>query len=232
MLTGVKICGITTVDDGRATAAAGANAIGLNFYPKSPRFVSWERATAIAKVLPRPVIKVGLFVDCPVSEVLQACSVVSLDLVQLHGNEPPETLAQIKAAGGPAVMKAWRLGPQGLGPLEEYLERCRQLGSLPAMVLLDACQPGQFGGTGKTADWSVARGYPSQSWYPPLMLAGGLTAENVAEAIGQVRPAAVDTASGVESAPGCKDPVLVRQFVAAARRAFGALVGPGDRSVS
>jgi len=223
------------------SAAAGADAIGLNFYPHSPRYVTPRHAAQIAGCLPPGVLKVGVFVNSSVEHVWQVVLSLQLDVVQLHGDESPEFLrswpdprmpACVRAFryGSregqkieyrmPACVKAFRLGSDGLDPLAEYLERSRQLECVPDMVLVDAAQGGQYGGTGRIADWSQAARYPLAPWHPPLVLAGGLTAENVAEAIQAVRPYAVDTASGVESSPGRKDPELVKRFVAAARAAF------------
>ncbi len=216
----IKICGITTVEDARMVAAAGADAIGLNFFPGSPRFVTPRDAAQIAGALPPGVLKVGVFVNSPAEHVWQVALSLQLDAVQLHGDESPEFLASWPDPKMPACVKAFRLGSEGLDPLAEYLERSRQLECVPDMVLVDAAQGGQYGGTGRTADWSQAARYPLAPWHPPLVLAGGLTAENIAEAIQAVRPYAVDTASGVESSPGRKDPELVVRFVAAARAAF------------
>lgn len=216
----IKICGITNENDARGAAAAGADAVGINFYEKSPRCVGGQTARAIVSALPGEVTKVGLFVNAPTDAVIARFEDLGLDLIQLHGDEPPEYLA---ALGSRPVMRALRLGPQGLGPILEYLETCRRLGCLPRLVLFDAYRPGRYGGTGVTADWTCAGQYPSESWHPPLVLAGGLTAENVAEAIRVVRPVAVDTAGGVEISPGKKDLRLVRQFVQNARQAFAVL---------
>ncbi len=213
----IKICGITTPDDARAAAQAGADAVGLNFYAKSPRYISPETARSIIAALPNRVVKVGLFVNATVPDVCRLFDDLSLDLVQLHGDEPPEFLAQL---GGRPVMRAFRVGVAGLPPVVDYLCRCRELGAMPAVSLFDSLMPGVYGGTGTTADWSVAKNYVSQTELPPLVLAGGLTSENVAEAIRAVRPAAVDTAGGVESSPGRKDPALMQMFVQEARVAF------------
>jgi phosphoribosylanthranilate isomerase len=213
----VKICGITRVEDALTVALAGADAIGLNFYPKSPRCVSLETAKAILAVVPKHVKKVGLFVNAPIADVVAASDELGLDLIQLHGHEPPEYLSRL--AGRP-VMKALRLGPDGLSGVAEYLDRCRALQCAPTLCLIDSLVPGQYGGTGRAADWSKLEPYPIHKWHPPLVLAGGLTPENVAQAIRQVRPHAVDTSSGVESSPGRKDPELVRRFVAAAKAAW------------
>jgi phosphoribosylanthranilate isomerase len=216
----IKICGITTVDDARLTVAAGADAVGLNFYPKSPRFVDLEQAKAIAGVLPRETVKVGLFVNAPAEQILRAFDAVPLDLIQLHGDESPELLAQL--AGRP-VMRAFRVTEAGLGPVAAYLEACRQLGCTPQLVLLDAYHAGQYGGTGTPTDWGIAATYAADGTTPPLVLAGGLTSDTVSEAIHAVHPAAVDTASGVESQPGRKDAARLTAFVRAARSAFGTI---------
>ena len=213
----IKICGITNADDAAAVAAAGADAIGLNFYPKSPRHLEPEQVPPILEAVPPGVVKVGLFVNAPVEFVCQTFDQLELDLVQLHGDEPPEYLATL---GDRPVIKAFRPGPEGLGPIQDYLRRCEAEGCRPRLVLIDACRPGHYGGTGQVADWSALAEYAPSPTFPPMVLAGGLTPENVAEAIRTVRPAAVDTASGVESSPGRKDPARVAAFVRAAREAF------------
>jgi phosphoribosylanthranilate isomerase len=210
----IKICGITSVEDALVVAGAGADAIGLNFYARSPRCVGPETARQIAAAVPQTIIKVGLFVNAAVADVCRTFDALGLDLVQLHGDEPPEYLPQL---GERPVLKAFRLGDAGLRPVNEFLARCQALRNVPRLVLLDAAAPGKYGGTGRTADWSVAAEYATLSDTPPLVLAGGLTPVNVAEAIRMVRPAAVDTASGVESSPGHKDPVKVEAFVRAAK---------------
>lgn len=215
----IKICGITCPEDAAAVAAAGADAVGLNFYAKSPRYVEPASARAIVDAVPAGVVKVGLFVNAPVEGVCRIVDRLGLDLVQLHGDEPPEYLA---ALGDRPVMRAFRLGPGGLGEIGEYLRRCEAAGCLPRLVLVDAFRPGKYGGTGETAEWWALADYRSSISSPPVVLAGGLTPENVREAIRTVRPAAVDTASGVESSPGRKDPARVAAFVRAAEEAFDA----------
>ena len=213
----IKICGITTPENGAMVAQAGA--VGLNFYPKSPRSITRERAAEIIDVLPAEVVKVGLFVNSAADDVVDAFDQLDLDLIQLHGDEPPEFIA---ALGDRPVMKAFRLGPPGLTPITQYLADCRDLGCLPRFVLIDAYQKGSYGGTGQKADWSVADAYPTNGLtdIPPLVLAGGLTPDNVGDAIRAVHPMAVDTASGVETSPGVKNPELVSRFVQAAADAF------------
>ena len=216
----IKICGITTVEDAVAVAQAGADAVGLNFYPMSRRSVSREMAGRIVEVLPPEVVKVGLFVNAAADEVIETFDGLGLDLIQLHGDEPPEFLASL---GDRPVMRAFRVGPEGLGATRDFLEACGRLACMPKLTLLDAYRPGTYGGTGLLADWARLKSYPSvvSLAAPPLVLAGGLTPDNVAEAIGAVHPSGVDTASGVERSPGRKDPDLVRRFVESARGAFG-----------
>jgi phosphoribosylanthranilate isomerase len=216
----IKICGITSVDDARMAARAGADALGLNFYPRSPRYIMPEQAQAIIEALPPEIVKVGLFVDAPAVEVCEVFDRLGLDLIQLHGAEPPDFLLRL---GDRPVMRAFRIGSAGLDPLLGYLDECRQLGCLPRAVLLDAFVPGTPGGTGTLCDWAAAERYQQQQQEignPPMVLAGGLTAENVAEAIRATGARAVDTASGVESAPGRKDPAAVAAFIRAARSAI------------
>lgn len=221
----IKICGVTTVEDALAVAAAGADAIGINFYAHSPRFVPLERAQHVAAVIPRGVVRVGLFVNAPAEAICGAFDALGLDLIQLHGDEPPEFLAEL---GARPVMRAFRVGGEGLKPVAAYLDRCRALGTPPAMALVDAHRAGQYGGTGQIADWDALANERAMLGDVPLVLAGGLTPENVATAIYRVRPAAVDTATGVETEPGRKNPEAVGRFIAAARAAF-AKVGQDDQ---
>lgn len=217
----IKICGITSVNDALTVAAAGADAVGLNFYSKSPRYVEFEVARRICDALSWRAVKVGLFVNMPSRDVCRIFDQLRLDLIQLHGDEQPEFLAQL---GGRPVIRAFRLDERGLQSVAQYLEECRQLRCSPTMALIDSCQNGQFGGTGKTVDWSVAQDYAATIASPPLVLAGGLTPGNVGRAIQAVRPKAVDAASGVETVPGRKSDELVRQFVRTAKQAFQGLL--------
>ena len=214
----IKICGITNVDDAMTAVQAGADAVGLNFYPASPRFITRSIGRQISDVLQREIVKVGVFVNAEAKEVCETVDELHLDLIQLHGDETPEFIAQL---GNRPVMRAFRLGPEGLQPIYAYLEACKQLECVPKLVMVDAFSKGVYGGSGETVDWSICGQYPCNEGFPPLVLAGGLTQSNVAQAIDQVRPAAVDTASGVESSPGRKDPAAVLAFINAARKAFG-----------
>jgi len=214
----IKICGVTTVEDALAVAEAGADAIGLNFYPPSPRCVTPQQARAIADAVRGRLLRVGVVVDPTEEEAASLASQVGLDVVQLHGNEPVALAARLSRSL--PVMKAFRIGPEGLQPVIDYLDEFRRLDGVLRTVLFDAFQPGRLGGVGKTADWGAIKGYPSQGWHPPFVLAGGLAPDNVAAAIRALAPAGVDTASGVEKSPGRKDPVLMSQFVRAAHQAF------------
>jgi len=212
----VKICGLTRPEDARAAAEAGADAIGLNFYSGSPRCITPEQARAVAAVLPAGVARVGVFVNTLAAEMERIARETPLDYIQLHGDEPPELLAELSLP----VLRAFRLREDDWNPIRAYLARCHQLGRRPAGVLVDAFAPGAYGGTGKTVDWAaVAAGREALDGLP-LILAGGLTPENVAAAITAARPDGVDTASGVESSPGVKDAYQVRAFVSAATAAW------------
>ena len=213
----IKVCGITTVVDALAVARAGADAVGLNFFPGSKRFIAMDRAREIAEALPPGVVKVGVFVNATEGDIRQAFGEIGLDAVQLHGDEPPSLLARL--ADVPLV-RAFRLDTRGFAPIDAYLAACANLGALPRMILLDACVAGQYGGTGTTLDWSMLGGTGPPAVRPPVILAGGLTPTNVAAAIRSAHPDAVDTAGGVEYAPGRKDHTLLIAFVTAARAAF------------
>ena len=205
MRTRIKICGITSVDDALRCAEAGADAVGLVFYPPSPRNVTLERAAEIARALPPFVPAVALFVDPTPSEVeavLERCPVGAL---QFHGDEPPELCERF----GRPYLKALRVRRQ-VDLLESLLPYEAASG-----WLLDAFHEGAYGGTGTVFDWDlVPSGLPR-----PVVLSGGLTPENVAEAVRRVRPWAVDVSSGVEAAKGIKDPARVAAFIAGVRNA-------------
>jgi phosphoribosylanthranilate isomerase len=213
----IKICGITTPEDALLVGQSGADAVGLNFYPKSPRYLSVDRARAVVEAIPVGVVKVGLFVNDSPDDACRLFDELGLDLIQLHGDESPEQLSKL---GGRPVMKAFRVGVAGLTPVLAYLDQCRKLSCLPRLVLLDSQAPGVFGGSGQLGDWRLLASYPQEPDYPDLILAGGLTPVNVGDAIRVVRPKGVDTASGVELAPGRKSPELVRAFVARVQEAW------------
>lgn len=218
----VKICGITTPADAEVACSAGADAIGLNFYAPSPRYVTPAQATAIAAAVPSGVERVGVFVRLPSAQVLQIAMEANLTGIQLHGDESPEQAAQVLQATQLPVYLAIRCQESSLAGVAAYLRRLAELSRLPAGILLDAYQPGSFGGTGHKLDWDAVRAQRHQLGNLPLILAGGLRPENVAQAVACVRPDAVDVASGVEALPGKKDPDLVREFLLRAKNAFAA----------
>jgi phosphoribosylanthranilate isomerase len=205
----VKICGITSPGDGRLAAEEGADAVGFVFWSGSPRCVDPTTARAIGAVLPPLIWRVGVFVDAPRDVLALTAETAGLDLLQLHGEEPPEAFAGLSRR----ALKALRVG------VDFSPEMARPYEGRAAGLLLDTGRAGEPGGTGRRFDWSRAEGLGERVGF--LMLAGGLTPENVAEAIAVVRPHAVDVSSGVESAPGRKDPRRVRAFLEAVRRAGG-----------
>jgi phosphoribosylanthranilate isomerase len=213
LLLRIKICGITSVADALLAADLGADAIGLNFYPPSPRYVDRTTATAIVRALPPFVEAVGLFVNLPLADVVTSIQHIErLHTIQWHGDRP-ELCPPCPFRFIPAFQVA---DSKGLAHVMTYLDACRQAGALPSAVLIDGQLSGQYGGTGRPAPWNLlAEFHPSV----PLILAGGLTPQNVAEAICLVRPYAVDVASGVESTPGRKDPDKLRRFIDNAREA-------------
>ena len=197
----VKVCGVTRLDDARAAVEAGANAVGFVFWPESPRFVDPYRARAIAAALPPFVTAVGLFVNQPASYVNGVASLLRLGAVQLHGDETPDFAASIAAP----VIKAMPVERAHTWPNG-------------ATLLLDTHDPVKRGGTGRVVDWSAAAEVAATR---RVLLAGGLTPENIADAIARVRPFGIDVSSGVECAPGIKDHARIRAL-------FEAIHGTSD----
>lgn len=216
----VKICGINDLATATMVAGFQPDAIGLNFYPASPRFLELDTAKQIAMAVPGTIDIVGVFVNAPVCEIASVAYQARLDFAQLHGDEPPEFLAQVQESLPEVrLVRAWRMGSDGLEDWARYFERCQELGILLAGCLLDARVEGMYGGSGKTVAWDVvSRDYQFENW-PPLILAGGLTAQNIGKAIEAVHPWGIDVASGVESSTAIKDPELVGQFLTNARAA-------------
>ena len=199
-----KVCGITNPGDARVAADAGADAIGLIF-AESPRRLEVEEARRIGISLPDDVLKVGVFVDAEPEEVLRTAREAGLDLAQLHGDETPETVAAIRGAGLP-VMKAVRVrNAEALGALERYEAD---------LFLLDAWSARAHGGTGERFDWKLAKSLIGRD---NILVSGGLTPENVREAIEFFEPYGVDASSSLEERPGKKDHERVRRFVSAAK---------------
>jgi phosphoribosylanthranilate isomerase len=205
----VKVCGITNLDDALAAADAGADALGFNFYERSPRYVAPEVARTIVDRLridyPN-LLHVGVFVNEGLDAIQRIADVAGVSALQLHGNETPE---YCKALKGHHLIKVFSAGDK-FKP-QTVLEYDVQA------IMLDAVDKEAFGGTGKLSNWTVAR--ETRELVPKLFLAGGLSAENVADAINQVSPFAVDACSRLESAPGRKDHASIRAFVAAVRAA-------------
>ena len=207
MRTRIKICGITRPGDARAAAQAGADAIGLVFYPPSPRYLSSERALEIRDALPPFVQTVALFVNPDAAQVAQVLGRVRPAMLQFHGEETPEFCAQF----GVPFVKAIRM-KSGVSPGVDALEYLRPY-SRAAAWLFDSHVP-QYGGVGESFDWSLV---PKTD--KPVILSGGLSRDNVAEAIRRVRPWGVDVSSGVESAKGIKDAARIAAFIAEVRNA-------------
>ena len=213
MRLSVKICGVRTPEILEAAVAGGARAIGLVFYPKSPRAVGPMAAAQLSRLTPTTVRVVGLFVDPLDMELGETVDRVPLDLLQLHGSESPDRVAAIREAYGIPVMKAIRVADTG------DLDRAGAYQGAADWLLFDAKPPANVatlpGGTGLRFDWALLAG---RAWSVPWMLAGGLKAETLAEAVETTGATAVDVSSGVESRPGVKDPQLVSVFLNAARR--------------
>jgi phosphoribosylanthranilate isomerase len=203
----VKICGITNFTDARRAVEAGADFLGFNFYPQSPRYISPAKARAIVRRLPDQITVVGVFVNAPEEKMLTIARSVGLDFLQLHGEESPALIARLKRSY--PVIKAVRVRnsfrPAQLAPYKRA-----------AAFLLDGFHPRHHGGTGRKFDWSMARRARSRG---RIFLAGGLTPRNVAEAIRAATPYAVDVCSGVESKPGKKDRARVESLMHAVRTA-------------
>jgi phosphoribosylanthranilate isomerase len=237
----IKICGVTNVEDAREAIAAGADAIGINFFSGSPRYfpdAEFKKVSASFHFSVRGGIPgwhwcpcVGVVVNKPLAEI----DALPLNCIQLHGDEQPVTvgsLAEIPRfqpirSALPSthwsVIRARRLDDRGVAAIAKDLDDCERAGRRPDAVLVDAHTPGRYGGTGETVSWVGLADHKKWLGDTPLILAGGLTPENVAEAIRIVGPHGVDVASGVESSPGKKDHAKVRDFVAAAREAFAQL---------
>lgn len=211
----IKICGITSLVDALMAVETGADALGFVFYEPSPRYVTLDDARQIIRRLPPFVAKVGVLVNATEAAVRRAADECGLDCLQFHGDEPPEFCRRFEPR---KLIKAFRI------------QDADSLAALPAYAtdawLLDSCVPGAPGGTGARFNWDLA--LAAKAHGVPIILAGGLGPENVAEAVQRVRPYGVDVSSGVESAPGRKDPAKVREFIARARAAAPGCAGYGS----
>jgi indole-3-glycerol phosphate synthase/phosphoribosylanthranilate isomerase len=205
--TKVKICGITNLEDALFAADHGADALGFNFYEKSPRYISPGKAADIAKHLPDSTLRVGVFVNEDLDKIISTVSTVGLDAIQLHGNEPPEFIQALRSRISQRVIKVFRVS-RDFNP-EIVLEYDMDT------IFLDAYSAAEYGGTGEIFDWEIARRV--QELGPKIYLAGGLSPENVADAIRAVRPYGVDACSCLEREHGLKDNIKVKAFIEAAK---------------
>ena len=203
----VKICGITNLKDALAAPAFGADMLGFNFYSKSPRYIQPPAAGAIGSRVPKNIKKVGVFVNETVANIAAVCIAAKLDVVQLHGDEDEELLKQVRAATHLPVIRALRIGGPDDVPETEA-----------DAVLLDAYSPDSYGGTGEIFEWEKAVALKTR--FDEIYLAGGLTPDNVAEAVKAVMPFAVDVASGVELSPRVKDIQKMKAFITNAKNAL------------
>ena len=210
-MTLVKICGIRDIETAQVAVEAGADFVGLVFFDRSPRNIGIEDAHDIARTIPVTVETVGLMVDPSDFELNLILNAVDLTMIQLHGNETPERIAEIRMTFGLPVMKALRIASMA------DVEAARTFEDAADWLLFDAAPPkgaDRPGGNGHVFDWSLLAG---QTWQKPCMLSGGLDETNVAAAIAAINPAGVDVSSGVEDSPGLKNPDKIRRFIAAAK---------------
>lgn len=224
-MTRIKICGISDPYHATVAAEAGADFIGVVFYPPSIRYVTTERAREVAAVVAGSSTKVvGLFVNTPIDEINRVAETVGLDIVQLSGDETPESATQVERP----VISTVRADSSGRVDEERRFNDWIKGAAQPVAILLDAHVPGMYGGTGTVADWFVAADFATRY---PVLLAGGLTPSSVGEAIRRVHPFAVDVSTGVET-DGAKDEHKIRAFIDAARRADEALAHQRSTSAS
>ena len=205
-MTRIKICGITNLDDGLEAIAAGVDALGFVFVPNTPRYITPSQAKLVIKQLPPFITNVGLFVDSEIDEIEDIVNHCKLDAVQLHGNESPEMCSQISLQT--KVIKSFHVKKE-LQVLRNEIENYRV-----DAYLLDTFIKGKAGGTGQTFDWRIAEGLSQR-----IILAGGLTPNNIGTAIAQLQPYGVDVSSGVEKSPGKKDTNKIHSFVRQVRKA-------------
>jgi phosphoribosylanthranilate isomerase len=206
-MTKVKICGITNLEDAQLSVKFGADALGFNFYKKSPRFIEAEKVREIVEKLPRKVLKVGVFVNESLENVAKIAETAKLDAIQLHGEETPEFCRQVKEKTNLEIIKAFRVSPD-FTP-EDVLKY-----DVDA-ILLDAYNPKEHGGTGETFDWEIAK--KVQELFPKMYLAGGLKHENISRLIDRIKPFYIDVCSGIESEKGKKDKVKLINFLKLAK---------------
>ncbi len=206
-MTKVKICGITNLEDALLSAKFGADALGFNFYEKSPRYIAPEKARKIIEQLSANVLKVGVFVNESLEKIIETASIAKLDALQLHGEETPAFASKLKSQTNLEIIKAFRVSPK-FKP-DDVLQY-----KVDA-ILLDAYSAKEHGGTGETFDWEIAKRV--REIFPKMYLAGGLSQENVADAIFEVKPFAVDACSCLESIKGRKDLAKIKVFLFAVK---------------
>lgn len=209
-MTMVKICGITNLEDARHAVACGADMLGFNFYDESPRLITPYEALEMTENIPEDLWKVGVFVNMEPYRIDEFVTLIGLKAVQIHGDEDAAFVAELRTETRAKIIKAFRIGGDATVP------ETSDYGA--DFILLDGFSVGQYGGAGRPFDWSVVHKFDGLS--AKLILAGGLTPDNVANAVQTVRPYAVDVASGVESSPGKKDPEKVAAFIKAAKEAI------------
>lgn len=202
-MTKVKICGITNLEDALLSAKFGADALGFNFYVKSPRYITPENAREIIEKLPENVLKVGVFVNENLEKIAEIAEIARLGAIQLHGEETPEFVRELKEKTNLEIIKAFRVSKDFA--LEDVLKFNADA------ILLDAYSPREYGGTGETFEWEIAK--KVQEIFPKMYLAGGLSTENVLEAIEKIRPFAVDACSLIEAKKGIKDMQKTNKFI-------------------
>jgi phosphoribosylanthranilate isomerase len=202
-MTKVKICGITNLEDALLSAEFGADALGFNFYEQSPRCIAPEKAREIIRKLPPEILKIGVFVNESLERICEICEIAELDAIQLHGEETPEFAKELKAKTNLEIIKAFRVSAE-FKP--ENVLRYKT-----DAILLDAYSPREHGGTGETFDWEIAK--KVQEIFPKMYLAGGLSAENIGDAIEKVKPFAVDACSCLEREKGKKEKIKLNQFL-------------------
>ena len=208
-MTKVKICGITNLEDALLASDLGADELGFNFYEKSKRYISPDEARILLDGLNRPIRKIGVFVNALLEDIFFACDLGKLDAIQLHGDETPEFISEVRRSTDTMIIKAIRVrSGSDIADMERFGADA---------ILLDTYILGERGGTGETFDWNNAKG--TRGKVSHIYLAGGLTPGNVIAAIRMVRPSAVDVASGVESEPGKKDPEKLKAFIENAKTA-------------
>ncbi len=206
-MTRVKICGITNEEDALAAVKFGADALGFNFYTKSPRYISPDKARQIIEKLPEKILIVGVFVNEALEKTKEIAETVKLDAIQLHGDETPDFVRKLKSKTDLEVIKAFRVSP------DFEPEKIVEYGA--DAVLLDAYSPNEYGGTGKTFDWEIAK--RTQKIFPKMYLAGGLSAENISGVILEIKPFAVDACSSLEKEKGVKDLQKLERFLSAVK---------------